>query len=74
MVEFKFGGGVSGLFSKERCCLLLEVPEQSHEFANLQETKLVVCYMYSSRRGALDGTKSATACITSLCVVCEIGF
>ena len=39
-MEFKFGGGASGLFIKERCRLSLEVLEQSHEFANLQE-KLV---------------------------------
>ena len=37
MAEFKFGGGVSGLFVKERCRLSVEVLEQSHEFANLQE-------------------------------------
>ena len=35
LAEFKFGGGVSGLFIKEHCCLLLEVLEQSHEFENL---------------------------------------
>ena len=28
---FKFDGGVLGLFIKERCCLSLEVLEQSHE-------------------------------------------
>ena len=43
LVEFKFVGGVSGLFIKERCRLLLEVLEQSHEFANLQEIKLAAC-------------------------------
>ena len=41
--EFKFGGGVSGPFIKERCRFLLEVLEQSHEFANLQEIKLAAC-------------------------------
>ena len=41
--EFKFGGGVSGPFIKEHCRFLLEVLEQSHEFANLQEIKLAAC-------------------------------
>ena len=43
LAEFKFGGGVSGPFIKEHCCLLLEVLEQSHEFTNLQEIKLAAC-------------------------------
>ena len=43
LVEFKFGDGASGSFIKEHCRLLLEVLEQSHEFANLQEMKLAVC-------------------------------
>ena len=68
MAEFKFGGGASGPFIKERCCLSLEVLEQSHEFANLQE---LASYMYSSHRGASNRAKSTTACIT-LCVACEI--
>ena len=40
LAELKFGGGPSGPFIKERCRLLLEILEQSHEFANLQEIKL----------------------------------
>ena len=43
LVEFKFGGGVSGPLIKERCRLSLEVLEQSHEFTNLQEIKLAAC-------------------------------
>ena len=43
LVKFKFGGGVSGSFIEESCHLSLEVLEQSHEFANLQEIKLTVC-------------------------------
>ena len=42
-MEFKFGGGVSGLFIKECWGLLLETLEQSQEFANLQEIKLWQC-------------------------------
>ena len=54
--------------------LSLEILEQNHEFANLQEILLAVCkcqasYMYSLLRGATDEVKSATACITSICVV-----
>ena len=29
-------------------------------------------YMYSLRKGAPDKAKSATACIVSLCIACEI--
>ena len=43
LVEFKFGGGISDPFIKERCHLSLEVLEQSHEFTNLQEIKLAAC-------------------------------
>ena len=39
---FKFGSGISGLFIEERCCLSLEVLEQSHQSVNLQEIKLAV--------------------------------
>ena len=42
-VEFKFGGDISGPFIRERYRLSLEVLEQSHEFANLQEIKLAEC-------------------------------
>ena len=34
LVEFKFGGGIPGLFIKECCCLSLEVLEQS-QFVNI---------------------------------------
>ena len=43
LAEFKFGSGVSGPFIKERCRLSLEVLEQSHELAILQEIKLAAC-------------------------------
>ena len=43
MAEFNFGGGISGPFIKEHAFLSLEVLGQSHEFANLQETKLAAC-------------------------------
>ena len=39
---FKFGDDVLGLFIKEHCRLSLEVLEQTHEFANLQEIKLAL--------------------------------
>ena len=43
LAEFEFGGGV--LRSVYQGVLLshAEVPEQSHEFANLQELKLAAC-------------------------------
>ena len=40
---FKFGDGVSGPFIKERCRLSLELLEQNHDFAKLQEIKLAAC-------------------------------
>ena len=43
MVDFKFGGGVSGLFIRECCRLSLEVLEQSQEFANLQKINPAAC-------------------------------
>ena len=42
-VKNKFGGGASSPFIQVHCCLSLEVLEQSHEFANLQEIKLAAC-------------------------------
>ena len=42
-MEFKFGSDVSGPLIKVRCCLSLEVLEQSRELANLQEIKLAAC-------------------------------
>ena len=43
LVEFQFGSGISSSFIKERYRLSLEVLEQTHEFANLQEIKLAAC-------------------------------
>ena len=43
LVEFKLGNGASGSFIRECFPLSLEVLEQSHEFANLQESKPAVC-------------------------------
>ena len=43
LAEFKLGRGALGLFITERYHLSLEVFEQNHKFANLQEIKLVAC-------------------------------
>ena len=53
-MESKFGGDISGLFMKERYHLSLEVLEQSHGFANLQEIKLPVCWL-ATRTARIEG-------------------
>ena len=76
LVEFKFGIDVLCPFIKERCHLLLEVLEQSHEFANLRgikcaSAKLATCTVVC-RGFWMVGAKSATTCITSLYITYKI--
>ena len=79
LAEFQFGGGAPGSFIKECCCLLFDhevlvTKPQVHKFTKNKTGNVLAprCTCTAHVEGCWMGSKSATACITSLCVACEI--